>query len=372
MKIPVANPHLSPGIATYVTDAVERGELSGNFGKYITALEEEFSRFCGVGSSVAVCNGTAALHVALEALGIGYGDEVIVQTLTNMASAFAVSYTGATPVPIDIEADTWNIDPELIEGLITDKTKAIIVVHLFGHPVDMDRVNVIAKRHGLYVIEDCAEAHGATYKGRRVGSIGDMGCFSFYANKIVAGGEGGIVTTNSALIAERVRSLRSLGYGRGEKKFMHEYIGFNYRMTNISAAITYAQLEDVEFVIRRKREIAAFYTASLAEMRELQLPVERDYGFNVYWMYHVVLQDKAEGRRDIVMKRMLRRGVETRTSFIPLNQQEVYMNSRSYCQGSCPVANRVGANGLYLPSGPILSDEEQIYIVNSLKEALND
>lgn len=369
-RIPVANPYLSTRIAEYVCDAIKNGELSGNFGQYIATLEKQFSEFCDVDFSMAVCNGTCALHVALEALGIKRGDEVLVQSLTNMASAFSVSYTGATPIPVDIEADTWNINPALLEGLITEKTKAIMVVHLFGHPVDMDPVIAIARRHNLFVIEDCAEAHGATYKGRKVGGIGDIGCFSFYANKIVATGEGGLVTTNSKELADKVKALRSLSYGTGQNRFMHEAIGFNYRMPNTIAAIGCAQLEDVDFVMKRKMEIAQYYSYRLTGIDELQLPVQKDYAKNVYWMFHVVLKGAAQGQREKVMNKLSGAGVETRVSFLPLNQQKIYIDRHSFNPDSCPVANEVGANGFYLPSGPLLTTTEQDYVIGQLREAL--
>lgn len=369
-RIPVASPHLSPHISDYLNQAISNGELSGNFGHYIDKFEKEFSKFCDVNYSIAVCNGTCALHVALEALGIGDGDEVLVQSLTNMASAFSVSYTGAIPIPVDIEPDTLNINPTLVEGLITKKTKAIMVVHLFGHPVDMDPIIAIAKKYNLYVIEDCAEAHGATYKGRKLGGIGDIGCYSLYANKIVAAGEGGVVTTNSKELANRVRELRGLAYGAGENRFMHEAIGFNYRMPNTIAAIAYAQLEDADFVIQRKIEIAQYYGGKLADIDEIQLPTEREYAKNVYWMYHIVLKNGALGKREHVMKYLHEQGVETRVSFTPINQQKVYIEKYAFHPASCPVANLVGENGFYLPSGPLLTHVQQDYVIDKLKNAL--
>lgn len=370
-RIPVANPYLSPKISKYVLEAIEAGELSGNFGRHINKFETMFSEFTEAKHSIAVANGTCALHVALAALGIKTGDEVIVQTLTNMASAFAVSYTGATPVPIDVEEDTCNLDPNLIEELISEKTKAIIVVHLFGHPVDMDPVLEIAKKNNIYVIEDCAEAHGAKYKGKSLGCLGDIGCYSFYANKIVATGEGGMVTTNSDSLAERVRQLKSLSYGLGKDRFLHEEIGFNYRMPNTIAAIGCAQLEDVDFVIERKREIASYYNLRLKNISELSLPVQKDYALNVYWMYHIVLKGKAEGNRDQITALLNKDGIETRVSFTPLNQQKVYIDQGLNREDSCPVANRIGKNGFYLPSGPLLTRDEQDKVISSLIKSLN-
>lgn len=368
--IPVARPYFGGNELRYVSDAVESGELSGNFGKYISRFEAEFSKYCGVKHGISTCNGTTALHVAVAALGIGPGDEVIVQTLTNMATVFAVSYTGATPVAADIESDTWNIDPHLLERKITPKTKAIIVVHLFGHPVDMDPVLAVARKHNLYVVEDCAQAHGAEYKGRRVGSFGDIACFSFYANKIITTGEGGMVVTDSDKLADKVRALHSLAYGRGSNKFMHEAVGFNYRMSNVIAALGCAQLGYIDEVIEMKREMAIFYTDALADIPTLQLPVEKDYAKSVYWMYHIVLKGNLHGRRKAVMDALKERGIETRESFVPCNQQRVFVQAGMVREDDCPVANIVGENGFYLPSGPVMEPGEQEYVVKTVCSVL--
>jgi perosamine synthetase len=370
-RVPVARPYISEKITKYLQDAIDAGELSGNFGVHIAKFEAMFSTFVDSKHSITVANGTCALHVALAALGIKAGDEVIVQSLTNMASAFAVSYTGAVPVPIDVEVDTCNINPELIEALISEKTKAILVVHLFGHPVDMDPVLAVARKHGLFVIEDCAEAHGAKYKGKNLGCLGDVGCYSFYANKIVATGEGGMITTNSDKIATAIRELKSLAYGLGGNRFMHEAIGFNYRMPNTIAAIGCAQLEDVNFVLERKQEIAHYYNEKLGGISSLQLPTQKDYAFNVYWMYHVILKNDADGRRDSVTASLDREGIETRVSFTPLNEQNVYINQGLVRRGDCPVASWIGRNGFYLPSGPLLTRQEQDKTIDALIGALN-
>ncbi len=368
--IPVAKPYFGGKELLFASDAVGSGELSGNFGKYISRFEIEFSNYCGVKHGISTCNGTTALHVAVSALGIGTGDEVIVQTLTNMATAFAVSYTGATPVAADIESDTWNINPDLLERKITPKTKAIVVVHLFGHPVDMDPVLEIARKHNLYVVEDCAQAHGAEYKGRRVGSLGDIACFSFYANKIITTGEGGMVVTDSDELADKVRFLHSLAYGRGSNKFMHEAVGFNYRMPNVIAALGCAQLEKIDNVIEMKRKLASVYTKELADIPALQLPVEKAYAKSVYWMYHIVLRGNLRGRRRPIMDALKEQGVETRESFVPYNQQRIFVQAGMVREDECPVANTVGENGFYLPSGPVLEQHEQEYVVKILRSVL--
>jgi perosamine synthetase len=370
MKVPVAAPWLDSLETEYVNDALKQGAISGFFGDYITRFESEFSRYSDCEHGVANSNGTVALHLALAALGIGAGDEVLTATLTNMATFFAVLYTGAKPVPIDCESDTWNLDPAELEAKITPRTKAIMVVHLFGHPVDMDPVMAIARKHNLYVIEDCAEAHGATYKGRKVGGIGHVGCFSFYANKIITTGEGGMITTNDRKIADKARSLRGLAFG-DTNKFMHKDIGFNYRMTNLQAAIGCAQFKKIEQIIERKRKMASLYRESFAPLGELvQLPVEKPYARNVYWMYHLGVAGKIAGKREIVMKKLAERGVETRESFIPFNGQDIFIAKGLTRLDECPKANDIGRRGFYLPSGPTLTLEQMRYVGESLKSVI--
>lgn len=368
--IPVCDPFLSPKVDEYVSDALKSKELSGNFGSYIQKFEDQFAGFLGVENAICVSSGTTALHVALSILDLGEGDEVIVQTQTNMATAFAVSYTGARPVPVDITTDTYNIDPSIVKSKISNKTKAIIVVHLFGHPVDMDPIMSIAKEKNLYLIEDCAQAHGALYKGKKVGSLGDIACFSFYANKILSTGEGGMVVTNDSELAKKARKVSSLSYGPANNRFMHEKIGFNYRMPNLTAAIGCAQLEKIEEIIEKKRNIAKFYSNNLSNIKQLQLPVEKDYAFNVFWMYHIVFKSNATGKRNFLLEKLKAKGVDTRNSFVPLNQQNVYIEMGIVKPNDCPNANFVGENGFYLPSGPNIDNKDLEYVVNSLKSVL--
>jgi len=310
------------------------------------------------------------LHLALATLGIGPGDEVLTSTFTNMATFFAVLYTGATPIPIDIEPDTWNMNPDLLEAKITSKTKAILVVHIYGHPVDMDKVSTLAKKYNLFVIEDAAEAHGALYKGRKAGSLSDIACFSFFANKILTTGEGGMLTTNNSALAAKARSLKSLAYGR-TNKFMHDDIGFNYRMSNVHAAIGCAQLPKVEEVIRRKREIARMYEEELGGVAELQLPIEREYARNVYWMYHVVLRGQAKGMRIFIMNGLADSyGIETRPAFVPANMQKVFIERGFTRPDDCPNANYVGENGFYIPCSPDITRSECHYVASALLGAI--
>ena len=367
-KIPVARPFFGGHETSYVNDAVSSREISGNFGKYISTFENKFAEYCGVRYGISTNNGTTALHVALASLGLGPGDEVLVQTLTNMATIFSICYTGAKPIAIDVEEDTWNLNPQLLEKKLSSKTRAIVVVHLFGHPVNMDPVLEFAKQHQLYVIEDAAQAHGAEYKGRKTGSMGDLACFSFYANKIITTGEGGMVVTNSSQLAEKVRNLHSLSYGQGKNKFMHESIGFNYRMSNVIAAIGCGQLEKIEEVIMMKIAVAKKYSEGLRDLKSLQLPIQKEYAKSVYWMYQIVLRGIWKGRRNEVMTELRQKGIETRESFVPFNQQEIFLKDGYVSNDDCPVANNIGANGFYLPSGPVFYAGEQERVIEAIRQ----
>lgn len=370
MFVPVSKPLFDDKEKAYVTDAMEKGEISGFSGSYIKKFEDAFSEFCEVPHAVAVNSGTTALHLAFATLKIGAGDEVLVSTFTNMATFFAVLYQGAKPIPIDIEPDTLNMDPSLLEKYITKKTKAILVVHIYGHPVDMDPVLAIAKKHNLYVIEDAAEAHGATYKGKKVGSLGDIGCFSFYANKIITTGEGGMLTMKNKEWAERARMLKSISFGK-ENKFMHQDIGYNYRMTNVSAAIGCAQMEKVDEIIKRKRDMAKFYLTALKDVEGIQLPVEKEYAFNVYWMFNIVLTGKLSGKRAQIIAELEKRGVQTREDFIPYNEQDIFIAKGETSPELCPNAAVPSQNGMYIPSGTDISDEELRYVAKQIIEVAN-
>lgn len=369
--IPVSAPWLGDAESECVNDALKKGAISGFYGDYLPLFEKEFSEYCECSAGVTVTSGTTALHLGLVALGIKAGDEVLVSTLTNMATIFAVLYIGAKPIPIDIEPDTLNLDPRLLAQHVTPRTRAVLVVHLFGHPVDMDPVLELAGKHNLFVVEDCAEAHGATYKGRKVGGLGDAGCFSFYANKIITTGEGGMVTFRDKSHADRARNLKGLAFG-DKNKFMHKDVGYNYRMTNLQAAIGHAQFLKIERIIARKRGIAKYYSGRFADVKGLQLPVEKGYARNVYWMYHVVLTGDNRGRRAEIMRRLAGLGIETRETFIPCNLQEVFIRQGWVKPDSCPRANDVAYAGFYLPSGLELTEQELDYVAGEFIQILNN
>ena len=366
----VSEPHLDDLERDAVADAMRRTALSGHLQDYIVKFEQGFSTYCGVNCGIATNNGTTSIHLALAALGIGPGDEVLVSTYTNMATFFAVLYQGAVPVPIDVEPDTWNMNPTLLERSITSRTKAVIPVHIFGHPVDMDPVRETAKLHNLFVVEDAAQSHGALYKGRKTGSLSDAASFSFYSNKIITTGEGGMVVTDDAVLAEKCRGYRNLCYGRGEDRFMHEAVGFNYRMSNLHAAIGWAQVGKIERNVEKKRQIARWYHELLKDCPEFQLPTERPWARNVYWMYHIVLTDACKVDRLNIMKRLTDRGIETRPGFTPFNKQKIALDRGLAEVRDCPVANRIGERAFYLPSSYNLREEHVEQICAELKNAV--
>lgn len=361
--IPVCSPVIGKEEKEYVNDCLETNWVSQ--GKYVEQFEEKFSKYCECKYGIAVNNGTAALHLACLAVGLKQGDEAIVSSSTNMASAFSIYYCGAAPVPVDIELDTWQINTKLIESKITSKTKAIMVVHLFGNPVDMGPVLKIAKKHNLKIIEDCAQAHGTLYKGKKVGSIGDIGCFSFYSNKIITCGEGGMAVTNSLELMEKIRSYGNFCYGK-KQKFMHDGIGYNYRLPNVSAAIGLGQLKRIDKVLKRKRYIYERYKKNLKGLNGFHIPVIMPWAQNVMWMFHAYLSPEFGITRDNLMQTLKENGIETRESFVPVNKQKVFLEKGIVKESDCPIANYIMDNGFYLPSGLSLSDEDIDYISETI------
>lgn len=359
MIVPVNQPLIAKNSLKYVKECIKSGWISSQ-GKFISSFEKSFAEFLGVKFATTTTNGTAALHLALTSLNIGPGDEVIMPDLTIISCPFAVLYTGAKPVLVDVDKQTGNIDVSKIESKITKKTKAIMVVHLYGNPVDLDPILKIAKKHKIFVIEDAAEAHGATYKGRKVGSIGDVGCFSFYANKIVTTGEGGMITTNNEKIFKKAVLLKDLAHSTN-KRFFHHHVGFNYRMTNMQAALGLAQLEEVDKYIKKKRWMADLYNKLLKDQKNLELPIEQDFAKGVFWMYAVKVKGKI--KRDFLRKKLLDFGVDTRTFFYPLHKQPVLKGKISLNDERFPVSNALSAKGFYLPSGLAIT-KSQIYFVS--------
>ena len=370
MFVPVSKPLLDKEEQTRVIDAITSGNISSFQGGYIVEYEKKFSEFVGTKHAIAVSSGTAALHLAVLALGLKEGDEIIVPTMTMMSSIFAPLYERLVPVPIDIDEKTYNMDVNLIEAKITPKTKAIMVVHLYGHPVDMDPIMELAKKYNLFVIEDAAEAHGAKYNGKMVGGIGHIGCFSSYANKIITTGEGGMVTTDNDEYAEKIRNIKSLSFGKVHK-LMHQSIGYNYRLTNLQAAIGVGQLTKAYDIIARKRMMAEYYLQNLKDIEDIILPFEAPYAFSVFWMFHVVLKGKLTGKRDQFIKLLKERGVETREDFVPYHEQKLFIDMGLVKENACPLASKYAKDGLYLPSGTDITEEELKYVSEMVHEVVN-
>ncbi len=365
--IPVFEPSIGEDELQAVAAAFRRGEISGSFGTAVPEFERAFAGYVGVKHGVAVTSGTTALQLAVAAARIGDGDEVLISSCTNIATALAVIHNGAVPVPVDAEPETWNLDLDLIERLITPRTRAIIPVHLYGHPVDMERLCAIADKHNLLVIEDCAESHGATVRGRMTGSFGAMNCFSFYANKVITTGEGGMVVTDDSALADRLRLLRNLAFT--QPRFRHEEAGYNFRMTGLQAAMGTVQTRRIESVIADKRRVAAAYNKLLSGLAWLQLPAELPWARNVYWMYAVVVRGDAPIGRNALLERLSTAGVETRTFFCPMSRQPCVTRLPGYRAVTEPVADRLWENGFYLPSSPTLSESQIETVAEAIKRA---
>ena len=340
--IPISQPSITQKEIDYVTDAVKSGWVS-SMGKYVNAFEEQFADYVGTKYAVSTCNGTAALHLALVSSGIKSGDEVIIPDFTFVATANAVKYTGAAVVCVDIEEESLCIDPEQIEKAITEKTKAIIPVHVYGHPANMVAIRQIAQKYNLVVIEDAAESHGAEVSGKKVGSLGHCGVFSFYGNKIITSGEGGMVTTDDEDLYEQLRNLRDHAMSK-EKRYWHESVGFNYRMTNLQAALGVAQLERIEELLNRKREIFFAYRELLAVNKRLRLNKEAVWAKNVYWMVCLEVEGFSESERDAFMKQLKNAGIDSRPYFYPISDMPMYDKA------STPVVHKIYKRGINLPS----------------------
>jgi len=361
--IPVCEPKLGEKELENVIDCIKTNWISSK-GKYITEFEEKFSRYCGAKYGIATSNGTTALHLALASAGIKPGDEVVIPSFTMIATANSVTYTGAKFALVDSEPEYWTMDVSKIEEKITPRTKAIMVMHTYGHPCDMDPILDIAKDHGLLVIEDAAEAHGAEYKGRKTGGLGDMGCFSFYANKIITTGEGGMVVTNNEEFAERARLLRDLAFEK-EKRFLHRYLGFNYRMTNLQAAVGVAQFEHIDEFVETRRRNAHLYNSLLSEVEGITTPKEAEWAKNVYWMYTILVEDSFGVSRDELMARLKEKGIGTRRAFYPIHVQPLY--EEGFKGQKYPVSDELSGKGFYLPSGNTLTKEQIEKVVESIK-----
>lgn len=361
--VPLADPYITQEDITALAEAAKQKKLSQ--GEYVEKFEKEFAKYVGVKYAVTTCNGTAALHTALASLDIGPGDEVLVPSFSFVATANCVLYQGAKPVFVDIDPLTWNIDPKRIGEKITNETKAIIPVHYAGQPADMDPIREIAQKHSIRVIEDAAEAHGALYKGKKAGNLSDMGCFSFYPNKNMTTGEGGIITTNNLELAEKMRMLRSHGQ---DQRYHHVILGYNYRMTDIQASLGLVQLKRLDWVIQKKAEKVAYYDERIKEMFNdiIQKPYVAPYATHVYMFYTIRFKNQAT--RDRAITKLEQKSIETRVAFPPIHLQPLYQNLYGYKRGFLPITEEISDTILCLPIYPHISREEQEYVLSALKD----
>ncbi len=367
--IPVCEPFLNGNEIKYVTDAVQTGWISSS-GSYVTSFEKAFAEYCGMKYGVAVCNGTVAIHLALSALGIGKGDEVIIPSFTMIATAFAVCYTGAMPVFIDADKNTWNIDIQQIEEKITPKTKAIIPVHIFGNPCNMDKICAIAKKHNLFIVEDAAEAHGAEYNGRKVGSFSDIGSFSFFANKNLTTGEGGMVVTDNEEYYKKCKYFKNMCFPvDAPRTYLHNDIGFNYRMSNLHAAIGLAQTEKADEYRKMRIRNANLYQKYLSSCPGIIFQQDEQNALNVHWMNTIVINPQEYGHtKDELVSHLKNNGIDTRLLFQSMSKQKSLQDYGCDCTGEYPVTDWLADNGFYLPSASSLTEEKIAYICKIISE----
>lgn len=367
--IPVNEPLLNGNEKKYLCECIDTGWISSE-GPFVKEFEEKISSTVNRKYGIAVSNGTAALEVAVQALGIGEGDEVIMPAFTIISCAMAVTKVGAIPVLIDSDLHTWNMNVDEIEAKITARTKAIMMVHLYGLPAEVDKVLALAKKYNLKVIEDAAEMHGQTYNGKPCGSFGDISTFSFYPNKHVTTGEGGMVVTDDDGLAERCRMLRNLCF-RKDVRYVHDEISDNYRFTNLQAAVGLAQLERLPEFVERKKEMGRYYTEKLKDINELILPIEKtDYADNIYWVYGIVLDKGISADNKVIQKRLSEEGIGTRTFFWCMHEQPVYQRRGLFADETYPNAEYLARKGFYIPSGLALTKEQMDKVIEKVKKVI--
>lgn len=368
--IPVNEPLLTGNEKSYLIECIETGWISSE-GPFVQRLEIDLAARVGRQYGIAVCNGSAALEVAVAALGIGPGDEIILPTFTIISCAAAIIRAGATPIVVDADPYTWNMAVDSVEAKITPRTRAIMVVHTYGLPVEMDKIQAIADRHNIAIIEDAAEMHGQSYRGKPCGSFGIISTLSFYANKHITTGEGGMILTDDPSLAERCRSLRNLCF-QPEQRFIHEELGWNFRMSNLQAAVGVAQLEQLDNFVQRKRRMGQRYTEGFSSLVDVQLPVAyTDYAENIYWVYGLVLGDRYTFDAQVAMQKLREKGIGTRPFFWCLHEQPVMYKLGLLTDVSCPVAERLARRGFYLPSGLGLTESAIDQVITAVCEVLS-
>jgi len=366
--IPVAEPLITEHEIRLVNEALASGWIS-SAGPFLDRFEQEWAAYCGMPNGIAVSNGSVALDVAVALLNLQPGDEIIMPTFTIISPAQSVVRAGGMPVLVDSDPANWQMDVQQIEARITTRTRAILVVHIYGHPADMDPILEIARRHNLTVIEDAAEVHGATYKGRRCGGLADISTFSFYANKLVTTGEGGMVLVRTQEMAERARSLRNLCFQK-QQRFLHDEMGHNFRLTNLQAALGVGQISRMDAIVARKREIAVTYRQMLGGIHGLQLPIEEPWAKSVYWVFGLVFHDSLGLTAADLAQRMAAQGIETRPFFLGMHQQPVFQRMEFFLREQYPVAELLARQGLYIPSGLAITAEQQQQVAKTLRECL--
>ncbi len=362
--IPVANPYIGDIEKEYLFQAIEKGEISSQ-GSFVKELEEKFAEYCDTSNAVLVSNGTVAIHLALVAMGIKENDEVIVPAFTFVSTANAVKHAGAEPIFVDVDPNSWTIDTEKLEYKITEKTKCIIPVHIYGHPAKMDEINDIASRNNLIVIEDAAEAHGAFYKDKMVGGLGNAATFSFYANKIITTGEGGAITTNDDKLADKIKILRDHGKSPGNS-YWHEVLGYNYRLTNLQAALGLAQLTKIEEIMSKKSQINELYNKGFKDL-PISFQPNADWAKSVTWLVTILLDNNSPITSQELRNQLKEKKIDSRPLFVPLPTLPIY----DYCNDKFPIATDLSSRGLNLPSGPNISTTDIEYIIESVREIFN-
>lgn len=368
--IPVNQPLLDGNEKRYLIECIDSGWISSE-GPFVKSFEVKFAELVGRKHAIAVANGTAAIDAAIESLGIGPGDEVIMPSFTIISCIAQIVRNGAKPVLIDADPHTWNMDVNAIELKITPRTKAIMAVHIYGLPVDMDPILIIARKYGLKVIEDAAQVHGQTYKGKACGSFGDISTFSFYPNKHITTGEGGMIVTDCDELAEQCCSLRNLCF-KPEQRFVHDRLGWNLRMTSMQAALGLAQLERLDEFVVRKRRMGRMYQELLGDLKYIQLPLQStDYANNIYWVFGLVLDESLGMNADEAMKRLAEQGVGCRPFFYPMHKQPILHAMGAVSESDCcPVSETLHERGFYIPSGMALTDEQIKTVAAAVRQAL--
>tara|TARA_R110002049_G_scaffold72490_2_gene187226 strand:- start:263941 stop:265146 length:1206 start_codon:yes stop_codon:yes gene_type:complete len=365
-RIPVSMPDLSGNELKYVTDAIQSTWISSS-GKYLDEFQEKFASLCGTDHSIAVCNGTIALHLALMGLDVRAGDEILVPSMTYIATANSCRYVGAEPVFVDVDPENWCIDPEKLEAAITPRTKGIIAVHLYGHPADMDAINHIAAIHGLWVVEDAAEAHFARYRDRPVGGLGRLATYSFYGNKTISCGEGGAITTNDPQLALRLRTLRGQGMDP-QRRYYFPVTGYNFRLTNVAAAILCAQVERQESIIAKRERVFGWYDDQLAEVDDIELQPKSSWAKTTPWLYCATVRRDSPISRDQLMADLDKRGIETRPFFIPLHTLPPFRERSMLRNESLPITDDLCSRGLNLPTYCQMTEETVTRVCDAIKD----